>query len=57
MQTHTIPNLLRLSGLEPFTLTNATNFVNIGERTTVTGSKACAKLILNGDYTAALDVA
>ena len=57
MQTHTIPNLLRLSGLEPFTLTNATNFVNIGERTNVTGSKAFAKLILNGDYNAALDVA
>ncbi len=57
MQTHTIPNLLRLSGLEPFTLTNTTNFVNIGERTNVTGSKAFAKLILNGDYNAALDVA
>ena len=54
MQTHTIPNLLRLSGLEPFTLTNTTNFVNIGERTNVTGSKAFAKLILNGDYSSAL---
>jgi 5-methyltetrahydrofolate--homocysteine methyltransferase len=48
---------LRLSGLESFTLTSATNFVNIGERTNVTGSRKFAKLILNGDYTAALDVA
>jgi len=43
--------------LEPFTLTASTNFVNIGERTNVTGSKAFARLILNGDYNAALDVA
>lgn len=48
---------LRLSGLEPFTLTAETNFVNIGERTNVTGSRKFAKLILSGDYTAALDVA
>ena len=52
-----ISPLLRLSGLEPFTLTASTNFVNIGERTNVTGSKAFARLILNGDYNAALDVA
>ena len=49
--------MLRLSGLEPFALTENTNFVNIGERTNVTGSKAFARLILNGDYSAALDVA
>lgn len=48
---------LRLSGLEPFTLSSNINFVNIGERTNVTGSRKFAKLILNGDYTAALDVA
>ena len=53
----TIINLLRLSGLEPFTLTKEINFVNIGERTNVTGSKAFAKLILQGDYNSALDVA
>jgi len=48
---------LRLSGLEPFVLTPQTNFVNIGERTNVTGSRKFAKLILAGDYNAALDVA
>ena len=57
METQTIPNYLRLSGLEPFTLTPETNFVNIGERTNVTGSKVFERLILAGDYNAALDVA
>jgi 5-methyltetrahydrofolate--homocysteine methyltransferase len=49
--------LLRLSGLEPFTLTKDIPFVNIGERTNVTGSARFRKLITAGDYTAALDVA
>ncbi len=49
--------LLRLSGLEPFTLTPDINFVNIGERTNVTGSAKFRKLIQAGDYAAALDVA
>lgn len=48
---------LRLSGLEPFVLTAETNFVNIGERTNITGSRKFARLILSGDYTAALDIA
>ncbi len=48
---------LRLSGLEPFTLTPDINFVNIGERTNVTGSKKFARLVLSGDYNAALDIA
>ena len=63
---------MRLSGLEPFALTrdciahrdsnddrqtSAANFVNVGERTNVTGSANFRKLITNGDYTAALDVA
>ena len=48
---------VRLSGLEPFTLTEETNFVKIGERTNVTGSKKFARLILSGDYNTALDVA
>ena len=48
---------LRLSGLEPVTLRPDTNFVNIGERTNVTGSPKFAKLILNGEYEAALSVA
>ena len=48
---------LRLSGLEPLTLRPDTNFVNIGERTNVTGSPKFAKLILNGQYEEALSVA
>ncbi|MEO7363038.1 MAG: methionine synthase, partial [Gemmatimonadaceae bacterium] len=48
---------LRLSGLEPITVGPNTNFVNVGERTNVTGSKQFARLILNGQYSDALDVA
>jgi 5-methyltetrahydrofolate--homocysteine methyltransferase len=48
---------MRLSGLEPFTLTEAIPFVNVGERTNVTGSAKFRKLITAGDYAAALDVA
>src|SRR5690606_18760847 len=48
---------LRLSGLEPFTLTPEIPFVNVGERTNVTGSARFRKLITAGDYTAALEVA
>ena len=51
------PKYLRLSGLEPFTLTPETNFVNIGERTNITGSAKFRKLIAAGDYEAALDIA
>jgi 5-methyltetrahydrofolate--homocysteine methyltransferase len=47
----------RLSGLEPLTLTPELNFVNIGERTNVTGSAIFRRLIQNDDYPAALDVA
>lgn len=53
----TFPSLFRLSGLEPFTLTRETNFVNIGERTNVTGSRQFAKMILAGDFNRGLDVA
>ncbi len=49
--------LLSLSGLEALNIRPETNFVNIGERTNVTGSPRFAKLILNGDYEAALGVA
>jgi 5-methyltetrahydrofolate--homocysteine methyltransferase len=56
-QAKHIAPTLRLSGLEPFVLTKETNFVNIGERTNVTGSRKFAKLILAGDYNAALDIA
>lgn len=48
---------LRLAGLEPFTLDETIPFVNVGERTNVTGSAKFRKLITNGDYAAALDVA
>ena len=48
---------MRLSGLEPYTLSPEIPFVNIGERTNVTGSAKFRKLIKAGDYTAALAVA
>jgi 5-methyltetrahydrofolate--homocysteine methyltransferase len=47
----------RLSGLEPLTIRPEANFVNIGERTNVTGSPKFAKLILAGNYEAALAIA
>jgi 5-methyltetrahydrofolate--homocysteine methyltransferase len=48
---------LRLSGLEPMNIDETSLFVNVGERTNVTGSKAFARLILNGQYDEALAVA
>jgi 5-methyltetrahydrofolate--homocysteine methyltransferase len=53
----TIENYLRLSGLEPMVQTPNINFINIGERTNITGSKAFARLILNNKYDEALSVA
>ena len=47
----------RLSGLEPLTIRPETNFVNVGERTNVTGSPAFSRLILSGDLESALAVA
>ncbi len=52
-----IAPLMRLSGLEPVTLTSESNFMNVGERTNVTGSRKFAKLIIDGDYEGALAVA
>ena len=52
-----IEKKLRLSGLEPFNVGDGSLFVNVGERTNVTGSKMFARLILSGDYAQALDVA
>ncbi len=49
--------VLRLAGLEPFTVEKGSLFVNIGERCNVTGSRAFARLIRSGDYEAALAVA
>ncbi len=55
-QTHIKP-FLRLSGLEPLIVRPETNFVNVGERTNVTGSKKFARLIRAGQYEEALSVA
>ncbi|MCP5260942.1 MAG: methionine synthase [Burkholderiaceae bacterium] len=51
------PEPMRLSGLEPVTIGDDALFVNIGERTNITGSKAFARMILNGDFEQALAVA
>jgi 5-methyltetrahydrofolate--homocysteine methyltransferase len=48
---------MKLSGLEPVTIGPGALFVNIGERTNVTGSKAFARMILNGQFEQALAVA
>ncbi|MEZ0239090.1 MAG: methionine synthase [Methylophilaceae bacterium] len=52
-----VPVATRLSGLEPFVIDDSSLFVNVGERTNVTGSKAFARMILNGQYEEALSVA
>ena len=52
-----IEKKLRLSGLEPFNVGDDSLFVNVGERTNITGSKMFARLILNGDYAEAVSVA
>lgn len=51
-----IPDML-LSGLEPLVVNSTTGFINIGERTNVTGSRKFAKLIIEGKYEEAVDVA
>jgi 5-methyltetrahydrofolate--homocysteine methyltransferase len=53
----TIKPYMRLSGLEPLIIRPGTNFVNVGERTNVTGSKKFARLIREGKYEEALSVA
>ncbi|MEO8570048.1 MAG: methionine synthase [Ginsengibacter sp.] len=57
VETKTIKPFLRLSGLEPLVVRPETNFVNIGERTNVTGSKKFARLVREGNYEQALSVA
>ena len=49
--------VMRLAGLEPLAIGDDSLFVNVGERTNVTGSRAFAKLILAGDYAGAVEVA
>ena len=56
-QVPTIEHRTRLSGLEPLNIGDDSLFVNVGERTNVTGSPGFAKLIMSGDYAAALSVA
>lgn len=53
---HAVPPM-KLSGLEPVLIGDGSLFVNIGERTNVTGSKAFARMILNGEFEQALSVA
>jgi 5-methyltetrahydrofolate--homocysteine methyltransferase len=57
LKMNTIKPYLRLSGLEPLIVRPETNFVNVGERTNVTGSKKFARLIKDGLYEEALSVA
>jgi 5-methyltetrahydrofolate--homocysteine methyltransferase len=52
-----MPRACRLSGLEPLTIDASSLFVNVGERTNVTGSAKFRKLIEAGDYAAAVDIA
>ena len=52
-----LPKHMRLSGLEPFIIDENSLFVNVGERTNVTGSKAFARMIINEQYDEALTVA
>lgn len=56
-QLPVLPRTLKLSGLEPFVVDDESLFVNVGERTNVTGSKAFARLIINEQYDEALTVA
>ena len=56
MNSIAVPSM-KLSGLEPVSIGEGSLFVNVGERTNVTGSKAFARMILNGQYEEALAVA
>jgi 5-methyltetrahydrofolate--homocysteine methyltransferase len=52
-----LPRRTRFSGLEPFTKTSETNFINVGERTNISGSAKFARLIREGDYETAVGIA
>jgi len=56
-QIPALPVTTKLSGLEPFVIDEQSLFVNVGERTNVTGSKAFARMIINEQYEEALSVA
>jgi 5-methyltetrahydrofolate--homocysteine methyltransferase len=55
--THELEPAMRLAGLEPFSITKDSLFVNVGERTNITGSAKFRNLIKDGDYDTALSVA
>jgi 5-methyltetrahydrofolate--homocysteine methyltransferase len=57
VQAHPVVLPMKLAGLEPVSIDGDSLFVNIGERTNVTGSKAFARMILNGEFEQALAVA
>ena len=57
MSTNLLPRPMRLSGLEPLVITEATNFVNVGERTNVTGSRKFLRLIQERQFEEALEIA
>ncbi len=57
MEKNVIRPYLRLSGLEPLVIRPETNFVNVGERTNITGSKKFARLIRENKYEEALSIA
>ena len=57
MSTSLPPRPMRLSGLEPLVITEETNFVNVGERTNVTGSRKFLRLIKERQFDEALDIA
>ena len=57
MNTNLPPRPMRLSGLEPLVITEETNFVNVGERTNVTGSRKFLRLIKERQFDEALDIA
>ncbi|RPF26886.1 methionine synthase [Georgenia muralis] len=53
----TLPHRLRLSGLEPFEVTPELNFINVGERTNVTGSPRFRAAVMDGDWNLAIQIA
>jgi 5-methyltetrahydrofolate--homocysteine methyltransferase len=57
MSTNLPPRPMQLSGLEPLVITEETNFVNVGERTNVTGSRKFLRLIKERQFDEALDIA
>ena len=57
MESHCKPKYLKLSGLEPLIITPESNFINVGERTNVAGSKKFLRLIKEEKFSEALDIA